>query len=303
MSANVPASVKARLLNRARSQGDEFERVLLRYACERFLYRVGVSEVRGQLVLKGAALLTLWLKDSYRMTRDLDFLALDTHDEAGIRSTVHAICGLSCAPDGLTFDAAAMEISPIRTDRDFKGQRVALRANLGKARIPIQVDLGFGEAGWPAAEEVSYPTLITGVPAPSIRAYPPAAAVAEKLDAMVQHGFRNTRMKDFHDIWALSSELPFDGADLCIAVTACFERRRATWAQESPVALGSRFYAAPDLQRRWADYRRRGVFRPSPPPDFDSIGERVRAFLGPVWECVVTGAMYPARWPPGGPWA
>ena len=43
---NVPASVRARLAEVARTRGDEFQLVLTRYAIERFLYRLSVSPTR-----------------------------------------------------------------------------------------------------------------------------------------------------------------------------------------------------------------------------------------------------------------
>ena len=66
------------------------------------------------------------------------------------------------------------------------------------------MDFGIGDAVVPEPDEVRLPTLIDGVPAPRIRAYPRVVAVAEKVEAMVALGRRNSRMKDFHDVWDLS---------------------------------------------------------------------------------------------------
>ena len=68
MSPDIAASIKARLLNRARETGEEFELFLVRYACERFLYRLGTSALRERCILKGAGLLVLWMDDPYRAT-------------------------------------------------------------------------------------------------------------------------------------------------------------------------------------------------------------------------------------------
>lgn len=40
---NVAASVRARLLNRARETGQDFNLILTRYALERLLYRLSIS--------------------------------------------------------------------------------------------------------------------------------------------------------------------------------------------------------------------------------------------------------------------
>lgn len=185
MSTNVAASVRARLLNRAKTTEQAFELVLVRYACERFLYRLGSSKYRDRLVLKGAALLALWLDDPYRATRDLDFSAHGESDETAIRRMVNTICAVPCPEDGLNFDVGSVDVSPIRADEEYQGHRVILSAFLGSARIRVQIDLGFGDAVVPMPEKADYPTLLPGLPTPHLRAYPREASIAEKFEAMV----------------------------------------------------------------------------------------------------------------------
>lgn len=302
MTANVPASVKARLLRQAKRSGDELELYLVRYASERFLYRLGASRHRDRFVLKGAALLALWVDDPYRATRDLDLLAFGANDPARIRKVVEDVCGVDCPEDGLSFDPATIEITPLRADDKYPGQRAAFRAFLGKARIRVQVDFGFGDSVRPAAEVCDYPTMLDGLPAPRLRSYPPVVALAEKLDAMVQLGRRNSRMKDFHDVWALSTELSVDGALLREAIVACCERRGRDIVGKVPEALGSGFYGDDDLQMRWSAYLRAGAFHQPPPAAFETIGERVRGFFGPVRDSIVAEEAFELVWPAGGPW-
>jgi hypothetical protein len=304
MSPNVPASIKARLLNRARERGgEEFELFLVRYACERFLYRLGASEHRERFVLKGAALLSLWVDDPYRATRDLDFLALGASEPAWIRSVVETVCAVECPEDGMAFDSASLEISPIRAEDKYPGYRAVFRAYLGTARIRLQVDFGFGGVITPEPEDSEYPTLLVGLPAPRLRTYPRVVSLAEKFEAMVQLGLRNSRMKDFHDIWALSTKLELSGNELRKAVAACLRQRGTVWTGAMPDALESAFYGHEDLRARWAAYLRAGAFREPPPADFERIGERVRSFLGPVVASIVEGDELELVWPAGGPWS
>jgi predicted nucleotidyltransferase component of viral defense system len=226
MTSNVAASVRARLLNQAKRSREEFELVLVRYACERFLYRLGASTLRDRFVLKGAGLLVLWLEDPYRATRDLDFLAHGPSDAASIRKIVVKICAVPCPEDGLVFDLDSLEVFPIRPDEEYQGQRSVLHALLGKARTRLQIDFGFGDAVTPDPEEVEYPTMLPDLPVPRLRVYRQEVTIAEKFEAMVVLGRRNSRMKDFHDIWALSSTFAFEGSVLRQAIVACFERRR-----------------------------------------------------------------------------
>ncbi len=302
MTPNIAASIKARLLPKAKERGEEFELFLVRYACERFLYRLGASELRNRCTLKGAGLLTLWMDDPYRSTRDLDFLASGASDAAGVRAAMETICSVPCPEDGLIFDLDSLAVSPIRAKQEYPGQRAVLNAHLGSARIRLQVDFGFGDAVTPAPEESDYPTLIEGLPIPRVRTYPRVVMVAEKFEAMVNLGRRNSRMKDFHDVWALSESFPFDGVTLHDAVARCFERRGMPWTAEVPDALTSGFYAVSDLQSRWRAYLRAGGFRTPPPASFEEIGEVVRSFLRPVRDSILAGDPLEQHWPAGGPW-
>ena len=135
MSRNIASSIKARLLAVAKSRGEEFELCLVRYACERFLFRLGASPLRDQCTVKGAGLLVLWLEDPYRATRDVDLLMSGTSDEKSIRETVDTICRIPCPEDGLTFDHADLVVMPIREEMAFQGQRAVLWAYLDRTRI------------------------------------------------------------------------------------------------------------------------------------------------------------------------
>ena len=302
MTQNVAASIKAHLLAKAKENEEEFELTLVRYACERFLYRLGASELRDRYTLKGAGLLTLWMDDPYRATRDLDFLAFGASDPADIHSAMNAICSVTCPEDGLTFDIGSLAIAPIRAEMKYPGQRATLRAHLGKARILLQADFGFGDAIFPGPEESEYPTLIEGLPAPNVRIYPRVTAIAEKFEAMVHLGRLNSQMKDFHDIWALSISFPFDGLELGNAVAKCFERRGTAWTSELPDALAPAFYSDSGLQLLWSAYVRSGGFRIPPPGDFEEIGEGIRLFLRPVRDSIFIGEPFESIWITGGPW-
>ena len=153
-----------------RDTGIEFQFLLTRYACERFLYRLGASPMRDRWILKGASLLAVWMEDPYRATRDVDVLALDGSDEHLVRQVVATICGVPCPEDAMTFDPSSVRVTPIRTGQEQPSQRVKLAGRLGNVRIPIQVDIGFGDAVVPGPEEVRFPTLLDRMVPPLVRA-------------------------------------------------------------------------------------------------------------------------------------
>lgn len=303
MSGNTAASVQARLLNQARKSGEEFELTLVRFAAERLLYRLGASAARNRCLLKGASLLAVWLPDPYRATRDVDVLASGAVDEAAIRSLIAEVCDLPCPEDGLRFDLSELAIETIRPEEEYSGKRARFRAFLGNARIAVQLDIGVGDAVVIEPEEVTYPTLLPALPPPRLRAYPREVTVAEKFEAMVKLETRNSRMKDFHDVWALSDAFAFDGETLQRAVAACFERRGTPWTDEAPRVLTTAFYQAPELETRWRNYLAAGAVLVPPPAQFGTIGERITEFLGPVRQRILSRESPGGDWPPGGPWS
>ncbi len=299
MTANTAASVKARLLARARADREEFERTLVRYADERLLYRLGASRVRERCLLKGASLLAVWLPDPYRATRDVDLLAFGAPDTEAIRALVEEICAVPCAEDGLRFDLSTMRVEEIRADEEYAGKRARIVAWLGKARIAVQLDIGTGDRVCAGIEEIEFPVLLKELPKPRVLAYPREASIAEKFEAMVRLDTRNSRMKDFHDIWALSKSFAFDGPALRGAVASCFERRGMSWTTGTPPVLTAAFYGMPEFQSRWSGYLAAGgVFVP-PPPRFTEIGEQIIRFLGPLRESIVQGGTFDRRWQAG----
>jgi predicted nucleotidyltransferase component of viral defense system len=300
--ADLAASVRARLLADAKARGEEFERTLSRFATERLLFRLGESDVRDRCVLKGAGLLTVWLRDPYRATRDVDFLATGPDDDDAIRGIIRTICAVPCPEDGLQFDLTDLRLQPIRENVEYPGKRAQFIARLGTARIKVQIDFGFGDAVIGGPEPIEYPTMLKDLPAPHVQAYPRVVSVAEKFEAMVKLGITNSRMKDFHDVWALSDAFEFDASVLREAVVACFDRRRTGWSSEIPAVLTSAFYDNPDLQVRWSAYLRSGSVLITPPARFVVIGERIIQFLGPVRDSVVAREAFQAKWSPGGPW-
>jgi len=302
MSSDVAASIRARLLKEAKERGEDFEFTLTRFAVERLLFRVGASKARNRCLLKGASLLSVWLRDPFRATRDVDFLGPGSSDDPAIRSFVAEICAVSCPEDGLRFDLSDLSIQTIRPEDEYAGQRARFRAFLGNARIAVQVDFGVGDAVGIEPEEITFPTLLPALPAPRLRAYPREVAIAEKFEAMINLGTRNSRMKDFHDVWALSGEFAFNGPSLLRAVAASFKRRGTRLDGELPRVLTIAFYQIPDIKIRWRNYLAAGAVLVPPPASFEIIGERIAGFLGPVRESMIANEEFRLRWEPGGPW-
>lgn len=127
-------SIRQRLLNIAKQNGEEFQLTLDRYAVERLLYRLSISRYRDDLVLKGALLFRHWLDQSHRPTRDADFLGFGPPDPARIEAMVRELCQAD-VDDGLVFDLSAMSVDAIRETVRYDGIRIQLKARLEPPRL------------------------------------------------------------------------------------------------------------------------------------------------------------------------
>ncbi|MGH8226520.1 MAG: nucleotidyl transferase AbiEii/AbiGii toxin family protein [Steroidobacteraceae bacterium] len=275
-------------------------RGLARYAVERFLYRLGRSRHRECFVLKGATLFAIW-GTVYRPTRDIDFTGYGSSAQADVIREFCEICDTPDDVDGLIFDTASIRAEPIRDGSDYDGLRVRIRARVGESDIPVQIDVGFGNAIVPGPEETEIRTIL-GDPPPRILAYPREAVVAEKLNAMVTLGERNSRYKDFYDLHAMANAFDFDQDTLVRAVRATFERRRTPLVAVLPVPLRPSFYASADRLTQWRAYVTRNDLTGAP-SDFQAVGELLTRFLQPIWEQLLAEGVGAGEWPPGGPWS
>ena len=298
---DAAASVHARLLNLARNEGRDFNLLLLRFTIERFLYRLSISDEVDRFTLKGAALFRVWDGNEARPTRDIDLLDMWPEDRAPIRASLEAICGVPCPEDGVIFDAATIRMAAIRDDQPHGGVRARIRGRLGQARLPLQIDIGFGDVITPEREERDYPTLLD-LPAPRLWTYPPETVVAEKLHAMVEHGARNTRVKDLWDMARLARRFAFDGEVLGNAITETFRRRGTSFAGERPIALLPSYYENAVRDRLWKELRRGMEEDADGPARLADAGDELRRFLGPVCDSLIAGSAFTEDWPAGGPW-
>ena len=311
---DLAASVRQRLFNLSRERKQPFDLVLTRYAIERLLYRLSRSKYSNDFVLKGATLFAIWTEEIHRPTRDLDLLAFGEASAEVLRATFQELCTLDIESDGLAFDPQTIRIMEIREAQENPGQRVQLIAKLGNARIPVQVDIGFGNAVVPVPEEVEYPTMLS-FPPPRLKAYPKEAVVAEKLHTMVVLGIANSRMRDFYGIWTMSRLLLFGGGKLSQAIRATFERRRTVISSTIPLALTSEFATDPDKRAQWRGFLHRSGLgsdssdegEPSsrhsrPAHELERVIDDLKGFLLPPLVALAEGINFAKTWPPKGPW-
>jgi len=295
---NMAASVKTQLLAAARKSGKPFQSLLIYYGLERFLFRLSRSPLKEKFILKGGLLLMGMGLPSARTTRDIDFLGLGPRDIDAVGTSICKI-GKVELDDGLVYEFDHLSIESMAEDAEYPGIRLKFDAWLGKARIPIQIDIGFGDAVVPDALEMTFPTLLDMEP-PIVKAYSIETIVAEKFEASLDLAELNSRMKDFYDIWILSRKYPFHGSTLQDAIMATCQRR-STPLSSKALIFSKEFADRSGKHVQWKTFLQKthipGIFE-----DFPMIMESIREFLHPVAEASENQGRFEKEWLPGGPW-
>jgi len=246
---NIGASVRARLLNIARDQNQTFNFVLNRYAIERLLYRLSQSKHADRFILKGATLLMTWFDEPFRGTQDLDLLGYGDPDPDAVLDLFREILAID-DQDGVNFDVAAARIDRIREEVEYGGVRIRTIAEIGGAKVPVSVDIGFGDTTEPGAVNLDFPVMLEMSP-PKLQGYARETVIAEKFQAMVSLGHANTRLKDYYDIWILSQSFTFEDGRLPQAIAATFARRDTPIPTALPDALTDAFAANDQKKQQW----------------------------------------------------
>jgi len=295
---NVPASVRARLLNKARAEKSDFNLLLTRYALERMLYRLSISAQRDQFLLKGALLFDLWFDVPHRPTHDADLLGFGSAERSHLEDVFRQISQIE-SDDGIVFQANTVKATEIRKEANYAGVRITLTGLLDSARCPVQIDIGFGDAVVPGPEDAQYPVIFDDMPSPQLRVYPRYAVVAEKLEAIVSLGMLNSRMKDYFDLSILARHADFDGAMLAKAIQATFERRDTGIPSNLPFGLTDEFALDEQKNKQWTAFQRKNALKPMA---LATVIEMLREFLLPVLMALAAGEGFWHRWRANAGW-
>lgn len=275
---DLAASVHQRLLNVARKTGRPSNEVLQYFAMERLLYRLSCSAYKDSFVLKGALLFRVWDVPDCRATRDIDFLAFVENSAENLAAIFREVCTIE-GDDGLVFAPDSVDARTIKEGADYEGVRVRFRGLLGKARITMQIDVGFGDKVHPGVVRADYPVILD-LPTPALRMYPPETVVAEKVEAMIHLGSLNSRMKDFYDVWRLSRQFDFDPEIQSEAIRQTLENRETKLMPYDE--LKADLLENDKLEKQWSAFlEKSGV---TGPETFHDVLEEIATFLSPLFE-------------------
>ncbi|MFK5915811.1 MAG: nucleotidyl transferase AbiEii/AbiGii toxin family protein [Woeseiaceae bacterium] len=297
MVTNKALSIRQRLLNLARQREEDFDYVLRQYVIQRLLYRLSVSPHVEHFLLKGALLFWVWNEDFHRPTRDIDLLTFDDNDVeylVGVFKSIVTTDNITTnEDDGLIFDLDSIIGIEIKEDADYSGGRVTGFANLAKARIPFQIDIGYGDIVIPKAEKAILPSFLD-LPSANLNIYPVYSLLSEKFQAMVMLGMANSRMKDFYDIWFVSQTISIDGQLLLDAIEATFKRRNTPLENKQLYIFTDEFKEDKGKQIQWNAFKNRNVLDLR--NDFSGTVKKLQLLLEPVYHASVNNDKFQFKW-------
>ncbi len=292
------ASVLARLLNHSRTYKEDYQSLLIRYVAERFLYRLGQSEHRNSFVLKGAYLLTITLENqTYRTTKDIDFLKTGETGADLIHEALKSICGIPYPEDGVIFDPKSITLQDIQERNSYRGQRVKILVFIGKARVVLQIDIGIGDSVYPTPISRKIPSLL-GLNPPDISSYPIETVISEKLEAIIALGLLTSRMKDFYDLYVITSSDNLDYLSLYTAIEQTFNRRGTAIPSKMPEVLSRKVYKDTTKKQQWKAFvsKLRNEYKDL---QFSTVIIQIQGFTKVFW---IKNSDTPNTWKSGKGW-
>jgi predicted nucleotidyltransferase component of viral defense system len=265
---------------------------------ERFLYRLGKSDYRENFILKGAYLLSITLVDQvYRTTKDIDFLKSGNTDPDYILESIKNICKIKCSEDAVEFNTETINLQEIREQNDYHGQRVKIRANIGKAKVTLQIDIGIGDKVHPNPILKSIPSLLE-IESASVLSYPIETIIAEKLEASVSLSLLTSRMKDFYDIYLIIRSFELRYIEVSAAIQLTFERRRTDIPTKIPAVYTEKLYQDSRKQKQWKAFI--GKLRnENSALELSEVIEKISQFSTVFWD---NGCEKPLVWIPTEGW-
>lgn len=296
---NLGASIRQKLLNLAQQTKRPFNEVLTYYMIERFIHRLSKSPYKSRFVLKGALMFIVWDLSDTRPTRDIDLLGKTHNTAENIKQIIQEICCIECPEDAAIFMTDSVECEPIQEQNEYQGIRAYFNGQLSKAKTRMQIDIGFGDIVFPKPSNVNYPTML-GMTAPAILGYTPETLIAEKTHAMMRHGLRNSRMKDYFDVWMLSNQFVFEGAHLAEAIQKTFLQREMK-INDAAAKIFDELIVDNSKKMQWKSFINNNVLT-IVPDTFEEVIDRLKLFIQPIFECSSKEEQFGLSWQCPGPW-
>lgn len=285
-------SVKARLKNLTAKDGGTMQDKLTIYALERSIYRLSISKYADRFTLKGGIFLyALFDKQFARMTMDIDLLAQRIANDAEEMKEVFEDIFSIEYDDALRYDLASLDVHNITEFKEYHGVNVSINAYLDRTRIPVSIDLGFGDIVYPERMQMEFPVLLD-MDEPKVYAYSIYSVIAEKFEAFTSLGLINGRYKDFYDIYILARKFDLSGSELQEAIQETFAHRGTNF--DDIVAFEADFITDIIRQNRWTAFvkKKKAIEDVS----FEDAIGLIKKLLLPIVEAINADTRFDKEW-------
>ncbi len=285
-------SVKDRLKNLAKTEGGTLQEKLMSYGMERTIYRISVSPYADHFILKGGIFLYALFNGNYaRSTVDIDLLAKQTSNNAQNMFTIFQEILSIESDDALRYDLSSLVVKNITEFKKYHGVNISVTAYLDRTRIPISIDIGFGDVIYPNCIEMEFPVLLN-METPRIKAYSVYSVIAEKFEAITSLGTVNSRFKDFYDIYILAGNFDLNGSDLKNAIMETFSHRHTGF--DDIVVFDDAFSDDAMRQTGWNAFIQKK--RTTENVQFDIVTRAIQCLLQPVIDAVIHNKVFEMHW-------
>ena len=285
-------SVKDRLKKQAIEEKKTMQDKIIMYGLERTIYRLSISEYAERFTLKGGIFLyALFNGDYTRATTDIDLLAqCISNDIEEMKKVFKEIFSIKC-DDALRFDLNTLDVIYITEFKEYHGVKVSILGHLDKTKVPISIDIGFGDIVYPERMKMDFPVLLD-MDIPKVYAYSINSVVAEKFEAFVSLGLANSRYKDFYDIYVLSDRYNFDGKELTNAIKETFNHRGTSF--DDIVAFEDGFADDETRLMRWNSFvkKKKALIK----LDFEETVQLLKILLFPIVDAIKKNELFERTW-------
>ena len=285
-------SVKDRLKKQAIEEKKTMQDKIVMYGLERTIYRLSISEYAERFTLKGGIFLyALFNGDYTRATTDIDLLAqCISNDTEEMKKVFKEIFSIKC-DDALRFDLNTLDVIYITEFKEYHGVKVSILGYLDKTKVPISIDIGFGDIVYPERMKMDFPVLLD-MDIPKVYAYSINSVVAEKFEAFVSLGLANSRYKDFYDIYVLSDRYNFDGKELTNAIKETFNHRGTSF--DDIVAFEDGFADDETRLMRWNSFvkKKKALIKLG----FEETVQLLKILLFPIVDAIKKNELFERTW-------
>ncbi|MEY8575903.1 nucleotidyl transferase AbiEii/AbiGii toxin family protein [Oscillospiraceae bacterium 21-37] len=282
--ADIAASVLARLKNKAKESGRNYQLCMQLFCQEEFLRRLEKSQYAENLVLKGGLFIYSVTNFDSRVTVDVDFLLRKVpNTPEQLQNVIETIISTPTGNDFLTFEIK--DIAPIAVAKKYAGIGVSLVARIKNTKTPFSIDFGVGDVIVPKQEKRKIPTQLDDFTEPTVNTYSLETTIAEKIDAILSLMEFSSRMKDYYDIYYLANKFDFDGAMLTEALKKTFENRGHSFTIEQFEQVMS-FDNDEAMQKKWKAFVRKIDTKTD---DYSTVLKTIKAFLTKPFTAAAVG--------------